>query len=120
MVSNIILNLILVVPLAHAGLALASSLSAYINAGLLFILLRKTGLKIALRPIMNIILKSILALTAMSLVLLYAVPESQVWFEWDVYYRISLLLVFVTAGAMIYLITLWLSGLRLRHITSPN
>ena len=35
MLSNIVLNLALVVPLAHAGLALATTLSAFLNAGLL-------------------------------------------------------------------------------------
>ena len=35
MLSNIVLNLALVVPLAHAGLALATTLSACLNAGLL-------------------------------------------------------------------------------------
>ena len=35
MVTNIVLNLTLVVPLAHTGLALATSLAAFVNAGLL-------------------------------------------------------------------------------------
>ncbi len=41
MVSNIILNLILMGPLKHAGLALATSLSAIINLGGLVYYLRK-------------------------------------------------------------------------------
>ena len=49
MLVNIVLNLsfvglwfVLDLPGAHAGLALATSLSAYVNAGLLFFLLRKS------------------------------------------------------------------------------
>ena len=37
MFANIILNLILIIPLAHAGLALATSLATFINAGLLYV-----------------------------------------------------------------------------------
>ena len=35
MLCNMVLNAILIFPLAHAGLALATSISAYVNAGLL-------------------------------------------------------------------------------------
>ena len=43
LVANLVLNLALVVPLAHAGLALATSLAAFINAGLLYRGLRLGG-----------------------------------------------------------------------------
>ena len=43
MLANIVLNLLLVVPLAHAGLALATTLSAFLNAGLLLRGLVKRG-----------------------------------------------------------------------------
>lgn len=43
MVVNIVLNLILMVPLKHAGLALATALSAWLNAVLLGLSLRKRG-----------------------------------------------------------------------------
>jgi len=35
MVSNMVFNLLLIIPLAHVGLALATSLSAFVNGGLL-------------------------------------------------------------------------------------
>src|SRR5690606_22132064 len=35
MVANMVFNLILIWPLAHAGLALATALSAFLNAGML-------------------------------------------------------------------------------------
>lgn len=43
MVANMVLNLILIWPLAHAGLALATSLAALLNAGLLYRGLRTEG-----------------------------------------------------------------------------
>ena len=50
MLSNMVLNLLFVVPLhyywqiGHVGLAAATSVSAFLNAGLLFIFLRKNGI----------------------------------------------------------------------------
>ena len=49
MAINMVLNLILIWPLAHAGLALATSLSALLNAGLLFWGLKKSGIYTASR-----------------------------------------------------------------------
>lgn len=41
LLANVVLNLILMVPLRHAGLALASALCAYLNVGLLLRFLRR-------------------------------------------------------------------------------
>jgi len=120
MVSNIVLNLLLVTYLGHAGLALATSISAYINAGLLFIWLRKTDISLSLIPVMKILMKSFLAIIAMSIVLIYAVPEIGLWYEWGASHRILSLMTWISVGAMVYFLTLWLSGIRLRHITSPS
>ncbi len=46
MIANMGLNLIFIVPLAHAGLALATALSAFLNAGLLARGLRRQGVLI--------------------------------------------------------------------------
>jgi putative peptidoglycan lipid II flippase len=120
MVSNIVLNLLLVGPLGHAGLALASSLSAYINAGLLFTRLKKSGMEISLKPLTMISLRTVAALGTMSMLLWYAVPDTLLWFDWTVYQRVIHLLVWVSAGIGVYFLTLWLSGLRLSHVTSPS
>ena len=41
MIANMVFNFILIWPLEHAGIALATSLSAFLNAGFLFYFLRK-------------------------------------------------------------------------------
>lgn len=43
MFANLVCSLLLVLPLAHAGLALATSVSAYVNGGLLLHRLRRDG-----------------------------------------------------------------------------
>ncbi|MBF0195015.1 MAG: murein biosynthesis integral membrane protein MurJ [Magnetococcales bacterium] len=47
MVSNMVLNIILMIPLQHAGLALATTIAAFLNA---FLLLRGLGKKIGYYP----------------------------------------------------------------------
>ena len=120
MVSNIILNLALVIPLAHAGLALASSLSAYINAGLLYIWLKKSGLQLSINPVLKILMRTIVAIAVMSALLFTFVPVKELWFEWGVYQRVLQIVIWVVAGALVYGITLWLTGVRPHHITSPS
>jgi putative peptidoglycan lipid II flippase len=44
MVSNMVFNVILIWPLAHAGIALATSLASLVNAGFLYYYLRKKGI----------------------------------------------------------------------------
>ena len=117
MVANIVLNLILVFPLAHAGLALATSLSACINAALLYRIMRRDrgfatapGWRVHLGRIM-------LALAVMALGLALLVPEQAAWFQWDVYQRAINVVLCTLAGALTYFATLWLAGVRLRKLT---
>src|SRR5690606_3972351 len=48
LLANIALSVALVYPLAHTGLALAISIAAFVNAGLLFFRLRRRGIYRAL------------------------------------------------------------------------
>ena len=41
---NVVLNVALMIPLQHVGLALATALAAWVNAGLLYVLLARRGL----------------------------------------------------------------------------
>jgi len=43
MVVNLVLNLVLMGPFQHVGIAMATSVSAWINAGLLALVLRRRG-----------------------------------------------------------------------------
>lgn len=117
MLSNIILNLLLVGPLAHAGLALATSLSAFLNAGLLFWFLRKHQYYSAESGWTLHLLKIGLALIAMSLLLLWLTPDNAEWFGWGVYQRVSQLALCVIAGAVMYFLVLRLLGVSIQRMT---
>ena len=116
MLANIILNLLLVFPLAHAGLALATSLSACLNAALLYrILRREKGFDTG--PGWSAYLaRIILALGVMALGLAYFIPDQVSWFQWDMYERAVNVVLCTLAGALVYFATLWLAGIRLHNM----
>lgn len=119
MLANIILNLLLVVPLAHAGLALATSLAAYINAGVLYWHLKRSP-EFAMQPGWpGFAAQIVVAVTAMCLLLLLLVPPAAEWAQWSVYLRVSQLALWIAVGGISYFGVLWLGGLRLRSLTAP-
>jgi len=123
LLTNIVLNLLFVVPMVmldipgpHAGLALATSLAAWVNAGLLFYLLKK---KQVYRPNSGwrpLFLQLGCAASVLGGILLLGMPSLQVWLEWSAWSRVSGLLVWVMAGAGSYFVALHLFGLRIRDL----
>ena len=116
LVSNVILNLALVVPLAHAGLALATSLAAFINAGLLYRGLRLGGHHRPRPGWGRFVAKVAFANLAMILFLVYARGAPEIWFDADLATRVLRLAVLVMAGAGIYVLCLVAAGIRPRHL----
>lgn len=120
MLANIILNLILVFPLAHAGLALATSLSAFINAGLLYKILKEQG---AYRPKSGWGPFAIRVLTAnvlMALLLLWGRGELSLWLEWGLYRRVWTLSLLIGGGVVAYFLALSVMGLRVRALLTAG
>ena len=116
MFSNIIMNLIFIGPLAHAGLALATSLAAFINAGLLFYFLRKGQFYVPEDGWLVFILRIILASSVMIALIFFMSPAVSFWTEWDLFTRVMQLGLWIIAGAMSYFAVLWLTGLRLQSM----
>lgn len=117
MIVNMGLNVALVFPLAHAGLALATSLGAFFNASLL---LRRLLKDKVYRPAKNwrvFMLRIILANEVMGVVL-YRFIEAEQWFGWLPQQRIMSLAMWIGLGAVIYGLTLLLSGFRFRHLSA--
>ena len=122
MLCNIVLNLVLVwvwlrqdLAAPHAALALATSLSAYINAALLFYMLR-TGTVLVLPGGWPKLIAQVLAATAiMGLVLIWLLPEPAQWVTWEGTTRIFALLGFMLSGTVLYIGALALLGVRRKH-----
>lgn len=117
MIANMVLNLILVFPLAHAGLALATSLGAFFNASLLLFTLLKSRVYLPSSGWRIYILRIILATSAMT-ALLYHFVDASLWLHWELAERALNLAMWVSLGGAIYVVVLLLSGLKFRHLSA--
>ncbi len=114
--ANMAFNLLLIGPLQHVGLAAATSLSAFLNAGLLLYGLLKSGVFGWQPGWAAALLRLAGANLALLLVLLWRVPDSSQWLHWGVAERAWQMAQLVSAGVLVYLLALLLLGLRLRHL----
>ena len=118
MISSSVLNLILVFPLAHAGLALATSLGAYINSWMLYSTLRRDGVYRAGHPWRRFLTQISVASVAMGLVLWFCVTPLDQWQDWTAHVRAWRLSLALVAGAVVYFGSLWLCGLRFHDMAA--
>jgi putative peptidoglycan lipid II flippase len=104
--------------LGHVGLALATSLSAYLQAFLLFWKLKKIQVYQLRKKWLGFILKIILAMIFMAGIIVFGIADVSTWFDWSVFRRVLNLMMWVFTSMLSYFIILWLTGLRLRNITT--
>jgi putative peptidoglycan lipid II flippase len=116
MIVSLVLNLALVFPLAHAGLALATSLGAFFNAALLLRKLQKDKVYQPASGWWLFFVRVSLASGAMSAGLYYFI-DADWWNHWNSTTRIINLLKWMGIGLACYVATLALTGLRLKHLT---
>ena len=119
MLANIVMNLLLVGPLAHAGLALATSLSACLQAFMLFWILRKNAVYQSNDGWLKFIPKLFIALICMGVLLGFSMGDINSWFAWSVFERLWHLVLLIVAGIIAYFSVLLVFGLRLRDMTAP-
>jgi putative peptidoglycan lipid II flippase len=119
MVSNMVMNIAFVVPLVmldyeapHVGLALATSLAAYINAILLYSGLRDSAVFKPQAGWLAWVFRICIATTAMAAVVIWLNPDAIQWSQWPLMDRLSNLAIIITSGAFVYFLLLWLQGLR--------
>ncbi|GHU32392.1 putative lipid II flippase MurJ [Betaproteobacteria bacterium] len=111
------LNLTLIGPFRHAGLALSISLAACLNAGLLYHILRRQGIYTPQPGWGSFFIKLAAALAVMGVALWFASGNSGnpgQWLEWSIETRLWRLALLVGCGTGVYFATLWLLGFRLR------
>lgn len=116
MVANMVFNLILIWPLAHAGLALATSMSAFLNAALLGIGLAKAGVWHWQAGWGGRCLRLLAALLVLASCIYWGSPDVGVWEQWGATERAGRMTLLVLGGALGYGVTLVLFGLRPRHL----
>lgn len=109
------LNLVLIGPLRHAGLALSISLAACVNAGLLYMGLRRRGIYTPQPGWTAFLLRLALAVAALAAVLHVAARR----FDWialaaQPVQRAAFLAAIVAGGAALYFVVLLALGFRLQ------
>lgn len=114
MVANMIFCGLLIKPLAHVGLALATSLSALLNAGMLLAGLLKLKILQPQPGWKKFSVQMLLASLVMGIVLWFGQGDINQWFVWHSIQRGVHLLTLVIIAFISYFGCLWLTGVRLR------
>ncbi len=123
LLTNMVLNLVFVVPMVvlgiegpHAGLALATAIAAWVNAGLLYRALTTRKIYHPRPGWPRLLLQTGLAGAVLAAVLIWAVPGVGDWLGWTAGQRVTQLMLWVLAGIAAYFMALRVTGLRLLAI----
>ncbi len=120
LVATQLMNVAFIWQLQHAGLALAISLGACLNAGLLYYKLRRHNIFRPQPGWIVFLAKLALALLAMSAALWWAMGEDAAWLHAAAWWRIGRLSMLVALGVAIYFGSLWLLGIRPRQFAKRS
>jgi putative peptidoglycan lipid II flippase len=110
---------LLIVPLAHAGLALATSLSAWLNAGLLAKHLKKEARLPSRALVFPTVLRAVMASLLMGGVLLLMRQLPMFVMPAEVLGRIIIVGAYVMTGVVIYFASAFLFGVRVNDLKHP-
>jgi len=109
-----LMNLAFIVPLKHAGLALAIGLGACLNAALLYRYLRRHGIYSPQPGCGAFAAKAALAVAAMSALLYFAMGAGAWWLQAPWQHKVPAICALVLLGALAYGALLYALGLRWR------
>ena len=120
MITNICLNLLLIYPLQHAGLALSTSLAALLNSWLLYRGLRQQNIYIPQLGWFALLMRIALANVVMAAILWWGtggMNALQWWLSMGTGERALRLMLWLTIGIVSYFVALFTLGLRVDHIS---
>ena len=110
-----LMNLAFIVPLKHAGLALAIGLGACLNAWLLYLFLKKQKIYSPQPGWPAFTLKISVAVLAMAAALRFAMGPAAQWLQAGWHWKAGMLSGLVLLGTAVYAACLLALGFRLRH-----
>jgi putative peptidoglycan lipid II flippase len=111
-----IFSALFIIPLAHAGLALASSLAAWLNIAMLAWYLQKHQIYQIQAGWGTFLTRVLVSNALLSFTLWYGSDDLSLWFSWHWYQRFIHLFGLLFIGMIVYLGCLWLSGMRLEDL----
>lgn len=112
MITNMGFNLLFAIPFGYVGLAVATSMSALLNATLLYRGLHLAGVYRISRPTIVFFVKAVVSTALMVVVLHYFLPSQSQWLEWHLIDRTKALIGLISMGGITYLLGLLLLGIR--------
>ncbi len=127
MLANIVFNLLIVIPMIraefvapHMGLALATGLAAFLNAGLLYKGLRKSGVYVPGAGWWPLMIRVLIANLVMAAFLVPMAGALAGWIgqEWES--RVLRLSGCIAGGTLVYVLTLLVTGLRPGHLRGQS
>jgi putative peptidoglycan lipid II flippase len=116
MTSNILLNLILAYYYGHVGLAVATSISALINASLLYYFLLKQSIFKFSAAFYKMLYKVILASIIMVVYIYFSASNIDYYLQSSMLERVIMTSETIIISALIYFSILYLLGVRLKQI----
>ena len=117
MVLNMVMNVVFYLSgMAHVGLALATTIAAFVNAGLLFFGLIKERVFSFQSGWVPYSIQLLFANIILSIFLTNYSSELSTWLNWQTETKILQLGTLVFGGIVIYFVSLFVLGLRWRHI----
>lgn len=116
LVTNTVMNLILIGPFAHVGLAAATTISAFVNAGLLYWYLQKQGVFQPLTGWGKLMLQIVIANGVLIAFLVYLSPAVAEWHAFDVWHRLLWLGSLVFGSIVLYAVALMAMGLNPKRL----
>ncbi len=121
--ANMFFNLIIVLPwykmgypAPHAGLALATALAGYVNAGLLFYTLKKQNIYQSQQGMLKHSLQVIMATFMMGLSLWWLIPTNSWWQQAGVLNKVSMLFGLIALSMIVYLASLLVVGVKPKRL----
>ena len=115
MVSNMLLNIIFAIPFGYVGLAIATSLSATLNASMLWFGLYKQGVYQKQNETVGVLIRIIISGLTMASAMLYLNPTLAEWTSFSLFEAGVKLFSLIMMGIASYFICAALIGLRVRH-----
>ncbi|CAH0541135.1 murein biosynthesis integral membrane protein MurJ [Vibrio marisflavi] len=120
MVSNMGFNAIFAWFYGFVGLAIATSLSAFVNMALLYRGLHKKGVYQVTRKTLLIIGKHAIAGALMVSAILWQLDDMSVWLQWTSIHRSLVLASLIGLGAVVYVVSLLILGVRLKDLKAAT
>ena len=112
MAANMVFNLILVWPYDYVGLAMATSVSASMNAGLLYWALHQRGVYKASKTTVYLVIKIVTASLLMALAIKLLSPSVFEWVQFTLLQKIVELVKLIVGGFAVFLASMLVMGVR--------